>query len=382
MLRSVLCVDDEPNLLQALERQLRKRFDFHTAVGPEKGLQTISEAGPFAVVVSDLRMPGMDGIQFLAHVRERRPDTIRVMLTGQADLTDAIAAVNEGQIFQFLTKPCPSEMLSRALEAALEQHRLITAERELLEQTLRGAVEVLSDLLSLVNPTAFGRASRIRRYVRHIAAKLKLTGQWEYEVAAMLSQIGCITVPQDVLDKAYAAQPLTPEERRILGDQARLGHDLLAKIPRMGDVAKIVAQQYGSRSGTAGESDRVGIGVQLLKTALDFDEKATSGDPVSVLEEMLLSGAYNPAFLGALAEVQMREGRNPVRVLKVSQLRTGMIANSDIRTKNHLLLLAKGQEIKASALARLQGFAATVGIIEPVSVVIAAPSDTAVSSTS
>ena len=174
MLTRILCVDDEPNILLAMERQLRKQFEIHTEVGPVLGLQAIAEKGPFVVVVSDLRMPVMDGIEFLTRVRAVSPNTVRVMLSGQADMDAAVAAVNQGNIFQFLTKPCPVDTLTRALNSAVEQHRLITAERELLEQTLRGSIAVLSEILSLVNPLAFGRAQRIRRYLVHTAAKLDL----------------------------------------------------------------------------------------------------------------------------------------------------------------------------------------------------------------
>src|SRR5450631_170470 len=152
VLRRILCVDDEPNVLHAIERQFRKRFEITIALGPDLALREIAERGPFAVVVSDLRMPGMDGVQFLARVRQISPDTVRIMLTGEADFSAAIEAVNQGNIFQFLSKPCPAEMLGRALDAALEQHALIMAERELLERTLTGSVEVLSEILSLVNP--------------------------------------------------------------------------------------------------------------------------------------------------------------------------------------------------------------------------------------
>src|SRR5581483_8774865 len=188
-------------------------------------------------------MPGMDGIEFLTRVRNVSPDTVRMMLTGQADMTDAIAAVNQGHIFQFLTKPCPSEMLLRALTAALEQYRLIRAERELLEKTLHGTIEILSDILSLVNPPAFGRAHRILRYVRHMVRKLNLPDVWQYEIAAMLSQIGCVTIPPDLLDKVYAAEALSPEEAKILAGRSLTGHKLLSRIPRLEAVAGMISMQ-------------------------------------------------------------------------------------------------------------------------------------------
>src|SRR2546425_3295178 len=128
MTEKILCVDDEPNVLEAYQRSLRKKFQIDTAVGGEQGLAEIERQGPYAVVISDLRMPGMDGVQFLAQVRDRSPDSIRVMLTGQADMNAAIGAVNEGRIFRFLTKPCPPDILSQTLQAGLEQYRLITVE--------------------------------------------------------------------------------------------------------------------------------------------------------------------------------------------------------------------------------------------------------------
>lgn len=100
----VLCVDDDPNILEGYKRQLRKEFELATAVGPEQGLRMVTEQGPFAVVVSDLQMPGMNGIDFLAQVRTHEPDTVRMLLTGNAELQAAIDAINQGQIFRFLTK--------------------------------------------------------------------------------------------------------------------------------------------------------------------------------------------------------------------------------------------------------------------------------------
>src|SRR5262245_51674395 len=132
MSERILFVDDEENLLAAVARQLRKEFDVETALGGELGLEAIDRNGPYAVVVSDMRMPGMDGIEFLRRVKDRMPDAVRMMLTGNSDLGTAMQAVNEGRIFRFMTKPCPPDMLAASLRSGLEQHRLITAERDIL----------------------------------------------------------------------------------------------------------------------------------------------------------------------------------------------------------------------------------------------------------
>ena len=370
MTTRILCVDDEPNLLLAIERQFRKRFEVTTALGPDLGLQAVAESGPFAVVVSDLRMPRMDGIQFLTRVRQISPDTVRMMLTGQADLCDAMEAVNRGNIFQFLSKPCPPETLGRALDSALQQHKLIQSERELLERTLTGSVEVLSEVLGLVNPSAFGRAQRIRRYVAHIAATLNLPGRWQYDLAAMLSQIGCITVAPDILDKIYAAQPLDDDEKKAFASHCAVGHDLLVKIPRLEHVANMVASQQAPGKGKDG-SDPVGVGAGLLKTATDFDEQIVRGRAVDeTLSAMRSSGRYNPSYLAALEQVQIEESQIEARAVKVAELRKGMLVGADVRSSRGLLLLGKGQEVTEAAIARLLTFHRTVGVAEPIPVVI------------
>lgn len=371
MTERVLFVDDDTRVLQALERQLHKQFQIQTALGPELGLQAISSGGPFAVVVSDLRMPGMNGIEFLTRVRQLSPHAVRVMLTGEADLSATIAAVNDGQIFQFLTKPCPSDMLARAVKSALEQHRLITAERELLENTLRGAIGVLSEILGLVNPQAFSRTQRLRRYVQHMAQKLNLSDAWQYELAAMLSQIGCVTVPPSILEKSYRMQSLTPAEEEILNSQSRVGHKLLVKIPRLENVGQMVAQQQSPWSPQPGAADPVKIGAHLLKVASDFDEQVMRGNSLeSVLTQMRGSPLYNPAFVAALQELQLEEAHSEVRWVTLAQLKPQMIISAGVYSKTGLVLLAKGQEVTDSAIARLNSFASLFGIIEPISVIV------------
>jgi FixJ family two-component response regulator len=369
MTKQVLCVDDEPNVLQAFERQFHRRFELRTAQGPERALDELAVGGPFAVVVSDLRMPGMDGIEFLRRVREQWPDTVRIMLTGQADLNAAIAAVNQGSVFQFLTKPCPAEMLGRAIDAALEQHRLVQAERELLEQTLRGSIGVMSEILSLSNPLAFSRSERIRNYVLHIAKQLNLEGQWQYELAAMLSQIGCVAVPPEVLQKYYNVQPLDSREQEILSSQGRIGQKLLAQIPRLEEVADMVANQSSSAAQSASLAPSVATGSRLLRVALAFDELIMRGsDAETALEHMRSRGTYPIDFLEALEQVHVERGKDEVRLLPLGALKAGMVTNCDVFAKSGPLIMGTGQVITESAIARLKTFALTVGIVEPISV--------------
>ena len=166
---SILCVDDEPNVVSGLAMQLRRDYEVVGASSGAEGLARLREraGGPedraFAAIVSDMRMPEMDGASFLAEAREVAPDATRLLLTGHSEFDAAIRAVNEGGLFRFLLKPCPPDELRVALRDAVEQHRLVVSERVLLEQTLRGSVRTLLEILAMTHPAAFGRAERVRR---------------------------------------------------------------------------------------------------------------------------------------------------------------------------------------------------------------------------
>jgi len=189
MNEKILFVDDDINILQAYKRQLRKQFDLYTAQGPEEGLKLIAGRHTFAVVVSDFSMPGMNGVEFLSEVKQVSPNSVRIMLTGFANATNAINAVNEGNIFRFLAKPCSPEQLALSLHSAIDQYHLITAEKELLEKTLFGSIKVMSQILSLVNPVAFSSTSRIKSYIKHMVETLGLPGKWRYELAGCCASL-------------------------------------------------------------------------------------------------------------------------------------------------------------------------------------------------
>src|SRR6202020_1045628 len=126
------------------------------------------------------------------HMKQLYPETTRILLTGETGRDAAVAAVNEGQIFRFLTKPCATDHLRAAIDAGVVHHRLLTAERVLLQETLIGCITALIDILAITNPVAFGRATRVKRLAVDLAAAMGTTGFWQLEAAAMLSQIGYI----------------------------------------------------------------------------------------------------------------------------------------------------------------------------------------------
>lgn len=373
----ILCVDDDPNILEGYRRQLRKEFELVTAVGPEQGLQMVTEQGPFAVVVSDLQMPGMNGVEFLAKVRTHEPDTVRMLLTGNAELQAAIEAINQGQIFRFLTKPCAAEILGGSLKAALAQYHLITAERELLEQTLSGSIRVLCEVLALVNPEAFGRSSRITRYVESIAAHLHVSEMWYIKTAAMLSQIGCVILPESVLKKVYRGEALTGEDSQLFNQHPFVAYDLIAKIPRMKQVAEIIKFQDKYYDGYGGPGDTqqgntIPMEARILKVALDFDvlESAGKSKAEAFNEMKQRKGWYDPAVIDAMHAAFAKEIKYDIRTAVVAELVESMILAEDIQSSQDVLLASKGQQVTQSMIMRLQSFGKTVGVREPFTVLI------------
>jgi len=373
----ILCVDDEDNILSSYQRQMRNAFDVEVALNGTAGLEVIGERGPFSVIVSDLRMPGMDGIAFLAQARKMSPDSVRVMVTGNADLQTAIQAVNEGNIFQFLTKPCPPETLLKALMAGVRQYQLITSERQLLEKTLQGCVKILTDVLSLVSPSAFGKGIRVRGLVARIVSHLRLENPWKYEIAAMLSQVGCITVPGPILDKIFQGESLLLNEAQMFQSHAQVGHDLIANIPRLEEVARIIAYQRKHYNGDGPPPDGksgedILLGARILNVALEFDDLISGGkDSRRALEVIQMRrDRYDPAVVAALVDVIETEIVQEVKKVRLSELMPGMVFAKNVTSVSGLLLVANGQEVTRALRMRLKNFAETMKIKEPISVYV------------
>lgn len=153
MPHKVLFVDDDPNMCASFRRRLRHRHPVETAASGFDGLSLLRERGPFAVIVTDYCMPGMNGIDFLVRAREVSPDTVRMLLTGSADLNAAIQAVNRGQIYRFLTKPCRGDEIECALADGIAEYRRIHRERKYnrrARRLLAQAEEVQNGLRPLV----------------------------------------------------------------------------------------------------------------------------------------------------------------------------------------------------------------------------------------
>lgn len=377
MAEKILFVDDEPAVLSGYQRLLHSEFKVDTAVGGAGALIAIESNGPYAVVVSDLQMPQMDGIQFFSKVKTSSPDTIGILLTGNAGVQSAISAVNEGNIFRFLTKPCSKELLCQTLNTALAQYRLVIAEKDLLEKTLHGSINVLTEVLSLVNPAAFSRATRLRRYMAHIARKMSLGNSWKLEVAAMMSQLGCVTIDPETIDAVYAGQKLSAEQQAHYDTHPIVARDLLSNIPRMEPVAWMIAHQNQPAPVEGDITNReradMRLGAELLRITLGFDELLLQGTSRTEAAHRLSRQfkGLDKRIFEALVELEPEPHEKKVHTCSIKELAPGMILDQEIRTQGGQLIAARRQEVTAPLILKLKSFRDREAIADQV--VVSAP---------
>ena len=353
----VLCVDDEPYVLEGLRDVLSRSFDVKVATSGIEGLEILrGEPDSFAVVISDMRMPRMAGADFLRAARSIAPDAVRMLLTGHADLQAAINAVNGARLFRFLTKPCDAQELMRACAAALGQHRPQTAERVLLEETLRGSVDALAEVLALTNPAAFGRAGRVKALAGKLARAAELSNWWEVEVAATLAHIGAVTLPQATAEKLYASERLTAEEAAMVERVPLVTRRLLGKIPRLEGVLEILGnyeEDLGDEASDA--SSPIPVGARVLRIAVDYAKLDAEGATKSIaLGAMRGRGGYDRQLLDTFAGIIGGDVEVELREVAISDLRVGMTLADDVLSVRGGLLLARGQGVSDQLIERLR----------------------------
>jgi len=347
----ILCVDDEPHVLDALRDTLHRHFTVLATTNGFEAFRILAEQ-PVEAMLSDMRMPSLDGPTLLTMAREQAPDVTRVVLTGHAELQDAVSAVNDGEIFRFLMKPCAADALITALNAAVRQHRLILSERVLLAETLRGAVRVISEVLALASPEAFGRAARIRYYSLALSSALELEDVWHIETAALLSQMGAVALDPGLVARLARGEHLEPAEALQIDDLPRVALNLLGDIPRLDDVRDVlgyltVSHHDVSTGGTP-------LGARIVRIANDYDLLESQGaDPMTAIAELRAGGRrYDQELVDQFADTLGVRGAQE-RVIPVSELEVGMILAEDVVSPQNVIRLARGTIVSPTVLDRL-----------------------------
>jgi response regulator RpfG family c-di-GMP phosphodiesterase len=375
MAEKVLLIDDDERVLHAYHRVLRRQFPLEVAMGGEQALQALEQHGPFAVIVADMRMPGMSGLDVLEEAVKLAPDAVRIMLTGNQDQKTAMDAVNRGHVFRFLSKPCETAQLAEAIQAGLRQHQLITAEREVLEQTLMGSLQVLTDLLSNLDPDSFGRGRLLRERAQAIGRDLQFDAEWDLQTAALLLPIGRIALPPELLARLRAGIALSPQERSLLDRVPETGAQLLERIPRLRQVALFVRYHAKSFDGSGYPADGLAgedlpLGARILRVLDDFThlELRRRNRQVALEELALHPEAYDPRVLAALyarygtpaAAVAVQE-----RACAVEDLEEDMVLARNVATRGGRTVLVAGLQLGAAHLVLLRDLVDLLDLQEP-----------------
>jgi response regulator RpfG family c-di-GMP phosphodiesterase len=382
---TILLVDDESKILSSLSRSLSEEDfgEIKTAQNASEALDILNATPGVAVVVSDYHMPGMNGIDFLVQVHSLFPDTSRMLLTGVADLQLAVDAVNRGNVFRFLIKPCPSDVFIGAIRDGLRYNQLIVGERELLSKTLNGSIKVMIDILSAQSPATFAQASRLRKLAHELAWAVQVGDQlWEVELAALLCQIGAVTIPTAILKKWQAGVLLKDEEMDMIRSIPRTGRQLIKNIPRLEKIADGVGYQNCTYTrpltGDSPTGEDIPLIARILKICLDFDriQENTLGTVGAIKAMMSRQSEYDPSLLELFRNKVLRIDDHFInnanrkgmaeKQIFVDDLRTGMVLTRDVNDKHGTLIVSKGSVVTDVLMYKLTNYFRSQTIIAPI----------------
>lgn len=378
MLSRIMFVDDDENILQAFKRILRGRYEltFHTKASDAIAELESNKENPYAVIVSDFRMPEIDGAKFLARAKQIVPNTVRILLTGYADINAAISVINEGNIFRFMTKPCPNETLINAIEEGIKQYKLIIAEKELLAETLKGTIRLLVDILSAMNPIVFSRANKVRNLCKNIARRLDAHNLWEVEISALLSMVGCVTVPTEIIEKRFSFKPMTEQEKNVFDKQLTIANSFIKNIPRLEGIANAISLSNKTTFELPGTPFNGELGPELIgnliKLANDYFDQVEMG---KTTEQIRLyfeenSAKYYKTYLSALeAEIRGFEQGFVIKEVHLTDLMPGDILADNITDDSGRVLVSKGIAITQVLKLRLANFSEFKPIKLPIKIV-------------
>lgn len=366
----VMVVDDQPANLTLMEEMLRNE-GYSVTLFP-RGRLALAAASqqPPDLILLDVNMPEMDGFEVCARLKaDGKLASIPVIfLTALTETDNKLRAFKAGCV-DYITKPFQYEEVQVRVETQMALERSREAERQLLEQTLNGAVRTLTGLVHLIGPALGARADAIRGIVLHLISRMNLADSWQYDLASILCLTGCVALPADVFERAYGLAP-RPGDEEMFRAHPENGARLLANIPRLGNVAEMIRRQQ-TAGGNALPEDTSELGACLLRLAVELDRRMYTG--VSFEKALNQLRAIPPGFPAIMMEA-MRDyspaiAEFELKCLHVRDLRVSMIADEDIVTSDgSFKLLRKGAVLTATALERIRNFDKTRGTNQPIRV--------------
>lgn len=426
---AVLFVDDEPGILSSLKRLFRPYgYRIFTAEGGAQGLEVLARES-IDLVISDMRMPEMNGAQFLEKVREGWPETVRILLTGYAEISATIDAINKGQIYRYVSKPWEDIDITLVVKHALQQKRLerekqrleelthkqneelkdlnahleekVLARTNALQETMQSldvaheklkksfitSVRVFSNLIEMRNPRKSGHSRRVADLARTLAQNMGMSAVEVQDtfIAGLLLDIGKIGLPDRLQDKPFAN--LSFDERAEVVKYPVKGEMALMALEQLQGAAKLIRCHRERFDGTGYPEHLSGLsiplGARILALAEDYDTALMGTEfvrPVKPAQAQLMiqdgkAKHYDPAvldaFLNGLHKVSAAAENSSELTLRFGQVKPGMVLSRDLITHSGEMLLSKGHVLNEQILVQIRGFERIDG--HPLTLFVQAP---------
>ncbi|HEC99531.1 MAG TPA: response regulator [Proteobacteria bacterium] len=399
--RTILMVDDEENILSSLQRLLRREnYNVITNASPEKALEILKHE-PVSLIISDQRMPEMDGTEFLEKARQIQPEAIRIILTGYADISAAMAAINQGQVYRFITKPWNDLDLKANIKQAIDFYHLRKENQRLFELTVQQNTElkelnenlerkveertqeiarlykelqssyfktirIFMDLMQMYDPALGGHAKRVAVLSRLLAEKCELQGEEldVVEAAGSLHDIGLIGIPREIIRKKGSGR--TAAEEALYRQHPALGYAILNSVPKLDQVSILVKSHHEWFDG-AGYPDRlkkeeIPLGARIIAVADVYDHLSVRRDisREDVLHRLhKLAGAeLDPSVVSAAIEVfsAIKTADRAEVAVTLADLRPDMVLARELKTHTGRLLMPKDAVLKEAYLEKIKRF--------------------------
>ncbi len=414
----IICVDDEKIVLDSLSYELNKSFsdtlNVEIAESPEEALELIDDLRKsgevIPIIISDWLMPNMKGDEFLIKVHKILPQTRKLLLTGQATPEGIGNVVNQAKLYRYIAKPweqhdldltvteafksyyseiqikksqkelaemnisLEAKVKERTKECELQRDEI----KELLDKTLNGFVAGIIDIISNSNPELFKKAVRMRNYTRKMIQFLKIEPSWEFEISALLSQIGCLNIDKPILDRFLKGEALAQKELNVFQLHPIKTHSVLKKIPHLENIAEGILNYFDNMKlseNTFREASRPIKISKVLRIAHDYDQYIISGTSIADIKANFIrqKTLYDMDLFTALVNdySSVYEGlmNANVRTISSNEFKIGMILHSDLKNSQGTIVLNAGEEISEQVLLNLIQIKKNSGFEEPIFIV-------------
>jgi DNA-binding response OmpR family regulator len=366
----IMIVDDNPANLKLLEDMLLQRgYEVRSFPLGRLALAAATKNPPDLILL-DINMPEMDGYQVCERLKSTPglSDIPVIFLSALNETEDKVRAFRCGGV-DYISKPFQFEEVQARVETQVELRHAQQAERALLERTLGGAIGTLWELVQLTSPVLAMRSHSIRDIVLWVAKRIGIEEPWQYELAATLCLLGCIALPDQVFERAYCGQDLSPDEDRMFRAHPERAARLLSKIPRLEVVAEIIRGQQSPKAVSTSKEESQ-QGALMLHLALELDRRIYRGNTAgAAIAELRRSSEFTGPMLDALQSYSPAQAEHEVRRLPIRELRSGMILERDVlSTVSNLLIFKKGTTLTETWIERMVNFEKAPGLREPVEV--------------